>query len=55
MTVKFPRAYDGGASIRDIAKITGRSYGYVHRMLAQSGVTLRGRGGDNRRKNTDDH
>ncbi|OAT66627.1 transcriptional regulator [Mycobacteroides immunogenum] len=41
--------YEKGASIRTLAADTGRSYGYVHRALVESGVTLRGRGGPNRR------
>jgi len=46
------RKYDGGESIRALASSTGRSYGFVHRMLSESGVTLRGRGGATRRKNS---
>ena len=34
-----------GESIREIAAATGRSYGFVHRLLSESGVKLRGRGG----------
>ncbi|SLC01037.1 transcriptional regulator [Mycobacteroides abscessus subsp. abscessus] len=41
--------YEKGASIRTLAAETGRSYGYVHRALVESGVVLRGRGGPNRR------
>ena len=37
-------------SIRALAQSTGRSYGFVHRMLSESGVTLRGRGGATRGK-----
>ena len=33
-----------------LAEETGRSYGFVHRMLSESGVTLRGRGGATRGK-----
>ena len=44
------RKYEGGASIRALAEQTGRSYGFVHRMLTESGVTLRGRGGATRGK-----
>ena len=44
------RRYTGGASIRELAADTGRSYGFVHRILAESGVALRGRGGATRRK-----
>lgn len=42
------RKYDGGRSIRSLAQETGRSYGFVHRMLTESGATLRGRGGATR-------
>jgi hypothetical protein len=44
------RKYDGGESIRALASATGRSYGFVHRMLSESGAALRGRGGATRRK-----
>lgn len=37
--------YQKGASIRELAESTGRSYGFVHLVLTQSGVTLRSRGG----------
>jgi hypothetical protein len=42
--------YAGGESIRSIAQDTGRSYGFVHRLLSESETTLRGRGGATRRK-----
>jgi hypothetical protein len=44
------KRYEGGASIRDLAADTGRSYGFVHRILSESGATLRGRGGATRSK-----
>jgi hypothetical protein len=44
------RQYDGGASIRSLAASTGRSYGFVHRILSESGATLRSRGGATRGK-----
>ena len=44
------RQYEQGRSIRAIAADTGRSYGFVHRVLMESGVTLRSRGGATRRK-----
>ncbi|MGH3261765.1 MAG: helix-turn-helix domain-containing protein [Trebonia sp.] len=44
------KRYDGGASIRTLADSTGRSYGFVHRILTESGATLRGRGGATRGK-----
>jgi len=40
--------YDAGKSIRELAEANGRSYGFVHRVLSESGVTLRGRGGATR-------
>jgi len=42
------RKYDMGESIRDLASATGRSYGFVHRILSESGANLRGRGGATR-------
>jgi hypothetical protein len=42
-------AYEGGASIRSLVATTGRSYGSVHSMLRESGVTMRSRGGPNHR------
>ena len=46
------RKYEGGASIRALAEASGRSYGFVHRILSESGATLRGRGGATRRTTT---
>jgi hypothetical protein len=37
--------YDAGESIRSLAAATGRSYGFIHRILTEHGVALRGRGG----------
>lgn len=42
--------YDAGESIRALASATGRSYGFIHRILTETGVTLRGRGGATRGK-----
>jgi Helix-turn-helix domain len=42
--------YDAGSSIRSLAESTGRSYGFVHRILTESGAALRGRGGATRGK-----
>jgi Helix-turn-helix domain len=50
LTAELVRKYDNGASIRQLAQDTGRSYGFVHGLLAEAGVTLRGRGGNTRRK-----
>jgi hypothetical protein len=50
LTDDLKKKYDGGASIRSLAESTGRSYGFVHRILSESGTTLRGRGGATRGK-----
>jgi Helix-turn-helix domain len=42
------KRYSSGESIRDLAASTGRSYGFVHRILTETGVRLRGRGGATR-------
>ncbi len=42
--------YVRGESIRMLAAATGRSYGFVHRVLSESGVRFRGRGGPRVRK-----
>jgi hypothetical protein len=44
------KRYDAGESIRSLATSTGRSYGFVHRILTETGVSLRGRGGATRGK-----
>lgn len=44
------KKYDGGQSIRSLAASSGRSYGFVHRILNESGATMRGRGGATRTK-----
>jgi hypothetical protein len=40
--------YESGDSIRALAGATDRSYGFVHRILTESGASLRGRGGATR-------
>jgi hypothetical protein len=42
------KRYSAGESIRALAASTGRSYGFIHRILAESGVKLRSRGGATR-------
>jgi Helix-turn-helix domain len=42
------KRYSAGESIRALAASTGRSYGFIHRILAESGVPLRSRGGATR-------
>lgn len=48
LAAELKRRYDSGESIRSLAAATGRSYGFVHRILNESGAILRGRGGATR-------
>ena len=48
LAADLKKAYDKGTSIRELADKHGRSYGFVHRLLSESGATLRSRGGANR-------
>jgi hypothetical protein len=48
--VECSQRYDAGESIATIATSLGRSYGWVRRILAEGGVTMRPRGGPNRRR-----
>lgn len=50
LAAELKKQYTGGASIRELAAGTGRSYGFIHRVLSESGVALRGRGGATRSK-----
>jgi predicted transcriptional regulator len=50
LAAELKKAYDKGKSIRELADTHGRSYGFVHRVLSESGVALRGRGGATRTK-----
>lgn len=50
LAAELKKQYDKGRSIRELADAHGRSYGFVHRVLSESGVTLRGRGGATRTK-----
>jgi Helix-turn-helix domain len=47
---ELKKRYNAGESIRSLAAATGRSYGFIHRILSENGVTLRGRGGATRGK-----
>ncbi|WP_133849869.1 helix-turn-helix domain-containing protein [Labedaea rhizosphaerae] len=51
---KLRRKYERGASIRTLAEGTGRSYGFVHRVLSESGVHMRSRGGATKRQVAND-
>lgn len=44
----YAKRYDAGESIRSIAGDSGRSFGFVHGVLKEAGVALRGRGGATR-------
>ncbi|MCW2606413.1 MAG: transcriptional regulator [Frankiales bacterium] len=52
LAADLKKRYEGGDSIRVLAETSGRSYGFVHRILSESGTTLRGRGGATRKKAT---
>ena len=45
---QYAKRYAAGESIRKIAEDAGRSFGFVHGVLKESGVSLRGRGGATR-------
>jgi hypothetical protein len=44
------KRYTSGETIRGLADSTGRSYGFVHRVLTESGVAMRQRGRSHRRR-----
>ncbi len=50
LAADLKKRYEKGESIRLLAESSGRSYGFVHRILSESGTTLRGRGGATRKK-----
>ena len=50
LAIDLKKQYDKGKSIRELADTHGRSYGFIHRVLSESGVALRGRGGATRGK-----
>ena len=50
LAADLKKRYNAGESIRSLAGATGRSYGFVHRILTETGVSLRGRGGATRGK-----
>ncbi len=50
LTADLRKKYEKGLSIRALADGTGRSYGFVHRLLVDAAVPLRGRGGATRTK-----
>lgn len=46
LAAELVKRYEQGASIRRLAESLGRSYGFIHRVLSESDVLLRGRGGN---------
>ena len=48
LAAELSKGYAEGKSIRALAEETGRSYGFVHRLLSESDVALRSRGGATR-------
>ncbi|MET8413159.1 helix-turn-helix domain-containing protein [Streptomyces sp. NPDC005195] len=50
VAAELKERYEKGDSVRSIAEATNRSYGGVHRLLADAGVTFRSRGGEMRKK-----
>lgn len=44
LAADLTKRYTDGESIRELAASTGRSYGFVHRILTENGVTLRSTG-----------
>jgi hypothetical protein len=48
LAVQLGQRYAGGESIRAIAEDTGRSFGFVHGLIKESGVPVRSRGGATR-------
>ena len=50
LATDLKKKYEQGSSIRLLAESSGRSYGFVHRILSESGASLRGRGGATRKK-----
>ena len=48
LAAELAQRYGAGESIRAIAETTGRSFGFVHGLIKESGVEVRGRGGATR-------
>ncbi|WP_369052162.1 MULTISPECIES: helix-turn-helix domain-containing protein [Kineococcus] len=48
LAAELTKGYSEGKSIRALAEESGRSYGFVHRLLSESDVALRSRGGATR-------
>ena len=50
LAVEVRKQYEKGRSIRELADSHNRSYGFIHRLLSENEVSLRGRGGATRGK-----
>ena len=50
LATEVRKQYEKGRSIRELADSHNRSYGFIHRLLSENDVTLRGRGGATRGK-----
>lgn len=50
LAAEVTRQYEKGRSIRELADTHRRSYGFIHRLLSENEVSLRGRGGATRGK-----
>ncbi|EGX61872.1 transcriptional regulator [Streptomyces zinciresistens K42] len=42
---ELAKHYNNNASIRTLMAASGRSYGFIHKLLEEAGVTFRKRGG----------
>ncbi len=49
LSADLTKSYQSGKSIRELAAKHNRSYGFIHRVLLEAGVELRGRGGATRK------
>lgn len=49
LAAELRKRYDKGARIRELAADVGRYYGFVHRVISESGVAIRTGGGGVRR------
>lgn len=52
LATEVKKQYEKGRSIRELADSHQRSYGFIHRLLTENEVSLRGRGGATRGKKT---
>jgi hypothetical protein len=50
LATEVKKQYEKGRSIRELADNHHRSYGFIHRLLSENDVSLRGRGGATRGK-----